>query len=81
MGAAGERFIRLINNLTRPVDRDPMGISVAFIILNSEHRLVTAGLAVLFNDVLIDVDALFQNFFVFPTWPTASLYLVKNFMF
>jgi hypothetical protein len=40
------------------VDRDPVSVGVAFVVLDREHRFVTAGLSVALYDVLINVNAL-----------------------
>ena len=62
MGTTGEGFVRLVDNLGRPVERDPARVGVAFVVLDREHRFVTAGLSVALYDVLINVNALLHYF-------------------
>ena len=58
MGTTGEGFVRLVDNLGRPVDRDPVRVGVAFVVLDREHGFVTAGLSVALYHMLINVNAL-----------------------
>ena len=56
--SATKGLVRLVDNLGRTVDRDPVSVGVAFVVLDREHGFVTAGLSVALYDVLINVDAL-----------------------
>ena len=39
------------------MDRDPVSVGVAFVVFNSEHRLLRTGLSVALYHMLINVDA------------------------
>ena len=56
--SATKGLVRLVDNLGRTVDRDPVSVGVAFVVLDREHGFVTAGLSVALYDVLVNVDAL-----------------------
>ena len=58
VGTTGEGFVRLVDNLGRTVDRDTVRVGVAFVVFNSEHGFVTAGLSVALYHMLINVNAL-----------------------
>jgi hypothetical protein len=58
VGTTGEGFVWAVDNLGRTVDRDTVSVGVAFVVLDREHRFVTAGLSVALYDVLINVNAL-----------------------
>ena len=62
VGTAGEGFVWAVDNLGRTVDRDPVRVGVAFVVLDREHRFVTAGLSVALYDVLINVTARLHYF-------------------
>ena len=56
--SATKGFVRLVDNLGRTVDRDPVSVGVAFVVLDREHGFVTAGLSVALYQMLVNVDAL-----------------------
>ena len=56
--SATKGLVRLVDNLGRTVDRDPVSVGVAFVVLDREHGFVTAGLSVALYHMLINVDAL-----------------------
>ena len=58
VGTTGEGFVWAVDNLGRPVDRDPVSVGVAFVVLDREHGFVAAGLSVALYHMLINVDAL-----------------------
>ena len=60
--SATKGLVRLVDNLGRPVDRDPVSVGVAFVVLDREHGFVTAGLSVALYQMLVNVDALLHYF-------------------
>ena len=55
--SATKGFVRSVDNLGRTVDRDPVSVGVAFVVLDREHGFVTAGLSVALYHMLVNVDA------------------------